>query len=1087
MATPSQLFFKKLILSIINFVKKNWFILILIGLTIVLFCALLKDNIEEPFDTSPGLIPPDATNPYLTEGDIYGIIPYPASVNLYNKQEILDQYNNLDNAPDPKKEFTMTTTIFSLAQVSDDVESVLSTNINTTIITAMAAVPALGGLTAATTEFNKITGNLANGLNITGSLQGVDVQPGVAEAFKTAQGAATDAAQEKAKEMAKARAKVIGAKIKSIVGPLASATAASIKAAVDATKKTFYKALGISTTAKVTEKAGKKLATKVGPSFTRTILKKIGERISKILAVRVLITQGIAVALASTVVGLIPALFVEVASNVCMAVSSIVQVSMAQALMGNPPTCPAGYQRLDANMPQSLQDGLSSVPIVGDILGMIGPNVCATNSCRPGLQEDGGLCYPPCDTGYNGVGPVCWSQTVDTSPSGAGIMKSCPSGWTDIGLICSGPNLTAIGKFNNDSRLICPADRDDVDGLCYGKCPHVDGYKRTTILPRFIRFKDEGKSRSAFNQLEAFTRLITQDPASLRDLYITIAIHQALNLGGLPAYTSPMWLYYIDATPPIYAIDDPVMGVTRFNQYLDYERSYGRFGDFGNLAPTKILNQNQKNYLKWLMMHLEKRYQLMLKIEKTTPPAPNAPYVANPEVPVPPFTELPPVQQPQFIGTYQKCTDLNRNIPPVPKKPAVQARAYVPAVPEQLAVPMVASTTQNANIQVVVPSGQKINLTYTSEYDPLNVYGYPMELVKNGSVVHTRNIYAQSKPTPPFYTLSADNTNSSNYVAWIYYKTFNPGSPAILYRAVIPEQPAVAYQAEVPEVPGYTTVTRVCETLPKPNPLYNATQYATEYAGWLARKNNTPPPNSTPESAIPTWDKVEDIPPEYPSAHVPGMPYLCGGKRGLSYARGAGKPKLDLIPAIPSTPLAEPPLPLTADAFADDSSKFTCNNDYKSTYALQKMCEFYYTAARTHAAEEATTSTGNFQYISKIFKLIVSSERSVDVICEISEKGLTNIVASTTTTTATSSLAAAAAVVVAPVAPMTTHNRRFYFAKIPALCNLAPNTTKPAKLSFIPMACTNASGFAQDINNLSPSDLASLSITPNFIFTPPTV
>jgi type II secretory pathway component PulF len=66
MATPAQLFLKKVILSIINFVKKNWFLLILLGLAIVLFCALLKENIEEPFDSAAS-IPPDATNSSLTE------------------------------------------------------------------------------------------------------------------------------------------------------------------------------------------------------------------------------------------------------------------------------------------------------------------------------------------------------------------------------------------------------------------------------------------------------------------------------------------------------------------------------------------------------------------------------------------------------------------------------------------------------------------------------------------------------------------------------------------------------------------------------------------------------------------------------------------------------------------------------------------------------------------------------------------------------------------------------------------------------------------------------------------------------------
>ncbi len=44
------------------------------------------------------------------------------------------------------------------------------------------------------------------------------------------------------------------------------------------------------------------------------------------------------------------------------------------------------------------------------------PNTC------PGQQEDAGLCYNWCASGYYGVGPVCW--------------QSCPAGYTDDGATC---------------------------------------------------------------------------------------------------------------------------------------------------------------------------------------------------------------------------------------------------------------------------------------------------------------------------------------------------------------------------------------------------------------------------------------------------------------------------------------------------------------------------------------------------------------------------------------------------------------------------------------------------------------------------
>ena len=29
---------------------------------------------------------------------------------------------------------------------------------------------------------------------------------------------------------------------------------------------------------------------------------------------------------------------------------------------------------------------------------------------EPSLEQDGLLCYPPCRSGYNGVGPICWQE-----------------------------------------------------------------------------------------------------------------------------------------------------------------------------------------------------------------------------------------------------------------------------------------------------------------------------------------------------------------------------------------------------------------------------------------------------------------------------------------------------------------------------------------------------------------------------------------------------------------------------------------------------------------------------------------------------
>lgn len=44
------------------------------------------------------------------------------------------------------------------------------------------------------------------------------------------------------------------------------------------------------------------------------------------------------------------------------------------------------------------------------------------DSCPVGSEKDGALCYPKCQTGYNGIGPVCWG--------------TCPAGFTDDGALC---------------------------------------------------------------------------------------------------------------------------------------------------------------------------------------------------------------------------------------------------------------------------------------------------------------------------------------------------------------------------------------------------------------------------------------------------------------------------------------------------------------------------------------------------------------------------------------------------------------------------------------------------------------------------
>jgi len=64
------------------------------------------------------------------------------------------------------------------------------------------------------------------------------------------------------------------------------------------------------------------------------------------------------------------------------------------------------------------------------------------DTCATGLEEDAGLCYPPCQSGYTGVSCVCW--------------ENCQPGFTDEGALC--------GK----SGSIVPADTSKCPW--YNKC-----------------------------------------------------------------------------------------------------------------------------------------------------------------------------------------------------------------------------------------------------------------------------------------------------------------------------------------------------------------------------------------------------------------------------------------------------------------------------------------------------------------------------------------------------------------------------------------------------------------------------------------
>lgn len=114
------------------------------------------------------------------------------------------------------------------------------------------------------------------------------------------------------------------------------------------------------------------------------------------------------------------------------------------------------------------QDLLSFEPDAkGTRLFATSPDTCPLD--RP--EYDAGLCYPECEDGYNGIGPVCWAYTKDIGPGILADFRTCQGsyadggmelhdGYVDIGLLCFYP-----GRW--DAECEGGDDGKDAFGNCF--------------------------------------------------------------------------------------------------------------------------------------------------------------------------------------------------------------------------------------------------------------------------------------------------------------------------------------------------------------------------------------------------------------------------------------------------------------------------------------------------------------------------------------------------------------------------------------------------------------------------------------------
>lgn len=82
-----------------------------------------------------------------------------------------------------------------------------------------------------------------------------------------------------------------------------------------------------------------------------------------------------------------------------------------------------------------------------------------TVACPTDLEQSGGLCYPKCKDGFYGDGPLC--------------VKYCPAGYTDDVALCrKDADIFAKASYGRGAgvSLICAANQESQNGLCYAKC-----------------------------------------------------------------------------------------------------------------------------------------------------------------------------------------------------------------------------------------------------------------------------------------------------------------------------------------------------------------------------------------------------------------------------------------------------------------------------------------------------------------------------------------------------------------------------------------------------------------------------------------
>lgn len=392
----------------------HFIILIAVCLCIIFVCAFYKKDVEKFVVSAQPTLPVDADNPNLTDTQLYGLIPYAASASIFKKKEARDFAANIDSLPiDPKTGgILFTSSMITINPDGNDIETYLNQQV--------AAQPTTRSKKDEFTDYKVQRGF---------PLENFD---GAASALSSqAQTSTQDNLQSKVQDKVKETA-------------LKSKTGKALTSVV------------LKNVEKVQTKISAKMANRFGATLVNKLMAKVSAKIAESLGQKVATASATGATLSSNPV----TVALGVLLSVIAAAASTLQVYMTVTLKGEDGFCPPGWTLLGSQIP----DFLSQIPAIGDILGTMGPYLCYRNSCEANEDEDAGLCYPKCDTGYGGIGPVCWANKTDV---GAGVLKDCPAGWTNTGLTCNEPITTTKDP--------CPSGTRDVAGSCWGTCDNCVG------------------------------------------------------------------------------------------------------------------------------------------------------------------------------------------------------------------------------------------------------------------------------------------------------------------------------------------------------------------------------------------------------------------------------------------------------------------------------------------------------------------------------------------------------------------------------------------------------------------------------------